>query len=438
MVSSAMPFCVRTLVGALSLVATIVPAMAQDVVAQDVLTLDEALRLARERNGLIRAAEQDVRAAQSRVAQASAAFYPTLTPTYQYSDVKRERDQASFAQSGDSGLLRFNWQLLDAGQRDLTLRAQRRNTEATRFTARQTLRVTLFNTTQQYYETLRAQELNRVAESQVERARSILEQTRARIEVRDAAAIEELQANADFQNARVNSLTARNQVTNNAATLRATIGLSSTEPMPRLQREIEAPVIEIGGDLPTLLAEGIANRPDLLSRRRGIEAQVLNRRRATRDAGIGLNVNFSDDYQLFPDRLNDQTFQITATYPLFDGGLRRAVVREAEANIQASRFTLLQEEREVQAAISAAYAEVTTNVERLDAARIALDAAQRNFTAAEESRRAGASDLLQVLTAQVSLVTAESNFIQALYDSRIAEARLRLVTGRPLVGELPL
>jgi outer membrane protein len=438
MVSSAMPFCVRTLVGALSLVATLVPAMAQDVVAQDVLTLDEALRLARERNGLIRAAEQDVRAAQSRVTQAAAAFYPTLTPTYQYTDVKRERDQQSFAQSGDSGLLRFNWQLLDSGQRDLSLRAQRRNTDATRYTARQTLRTTLFNTTQQYYETLRAQELNRVAESQVERARGILEQTRARIAVRDAAAIDELQANADFQNARVNSLTARNQVTNNAATLRATIGLSNTEPMPRLQRETEAPVIEPFGELPSLLAEGLANRPDLIARRRNIEAQVLNRRSATRDAGIGLNVNVSDDYQLFPDTLNDRTFQVTATYPLFDGGLRRAIVREAEANIQANRYTLLQEERNVQAAISAAYAEMATNAERLEAAQVALDAARRNFEAAEESRRAGASDLLQVLTAQVSLVTAESNFIEALYDSRITEARLRLVTGRPLVGELPL
>lgn len=438
MVSSAMPFCLRTLVGALSLVATLVPAMAQDVVAQDVLTLEEALRLARERNGTIRAAEQDVKAAQARVTQAAADFYPTLTPTYQYTDVKRERDQQSFAQSGDSGLLRFNWQLLDSGQRDLILRAQRRATEATRFTARQTLRTTLFNTTSQYYETLRAQELKRVADSQVERARSILEQTRARIAVRDAAAIDELQANADFQNARVNSLTARNQVTNNAATLRATIGLSNSEPMPMLMRETEAPVIETPGDLPSLLAEGLANRPDLIARRRNIDSQVLNRRRATRDAGIGLSVDVSDDYQVFPDRLNDRTFQVTATYPLFDGGLRRAIVREAEANIQANRFSLLQEERSVQAAIAAAYAESTTNAERLEAARVALDAARRNFEAAEESRRAGASDLLQVLTAQVSLVTAESNFIEALYDSRITEARLRLVTGRPLVGEVPL
>ncbi|MGV3618105.1 MAG: TolC family protein [Fimbriimonas sp.] len=430
-----MPFCLRTLVGALCLVAAALPAAAQDVVAQDVLTLEEALRLARERNGLIRAAEQDVRAAQSRVAQAAADFYPTLTPQYQYNDIKRERDQQSFAQSGDAGLVRFNWQILDSGQRDLTLRSQRRATEATRFNARQTLRETLFTTTQQYYDTLRTQELQRVADSQVGRAQTILEQTRARIAVRDAAPIEELQANADFQNARVNSLTARNRVTTNAASLRATIGLQAGERMPALQRETEAPVIDVPADLPALVAEGLANRPDLVSRRRNIEAQLLNRRRAQRDAGIGLSVDLFDDFQIFPDRLNDRTFQVTATYPLFDGGLRRAIIREAEANIQSNRYVLLQEERNVQAAIESAYAELTTNTERLEAARVALDAATRNYQAAIESRTAGATDLIQVLTAQVSLVTAESNFIEALYDSRITEARLRLVTGRPVPGE---
>jgi outer membrane protein len=438
MVSNAMPFCMRTLVGALCLVSAAVPAMAQDVVAQDVLTLEEALRLARERNGLIRAAEQDVRAAQARVTQAASAFYPTITPQYQYSDVKRERDQQSFAQSGDSTLIRFNWQLLDSGQRDLALRSQRRSTEATRFNARQTLRETLFTATQQYYETLRAQELQRVADSQIERARAILEQTRARIEVRDAAPIEELQANADFQNARVTSLTARNRVTNNSAALRATIGLEPGQSFPRLQRETEARVADIPTDLPALIGEGLANRPDLLARRRSIESLILNRRRAQRDAGVGLSVDVFDDYQVAPDRLNDRTFQITATYPLFDGGLRRAQVREIDANVQANRFDLLQTERNVTADIQAAFAEVTTNAERLTAAQTALDAARRNFEAATESRTLGAADLLQVITAQVSLVTAESNFIEALYDTRIAEVRLRLVTGRPIPGESPL
>ena len=66
---------------------------------------------------------------------------------------------------------------------------------------------------------------------------------------------------------------------------------------------------------------------------------------------------------------------------------------------------------------------------------IALDAAKKNYNAAVDSQKAGAYDLLQVLTAQVSLVTAESNQIQALYDYRISDVNLKLVTGRPIPGE---
>jgi outer membrane protein len=425
----------RSLVGAALLVGSLLVSNAQDVVANDVLTLNEALELTRERNGTVRAALQNIRASDARVSQALADFYPTLTPQYQYSDIKRERDQQTFAQSGAVSLFRLQWQILDSGQRDLTARASRRNRDASILTAQQTLRETLFTTTQRYYETLRAQELKRVADSQVTRAETILEQTRARIEVRDAAPIEELQANADFQNARVTALTARNRVTNNAALLRAVIGLQPSEPLPMLLRETEAPKVELPTNLETVLAEGLERRPDLASRRRSIEASNLNRLRAARDAGVGLAFNFFDDYQVTPDRLNDQTFQLTLTYPLFDGGQRRAAVRELDASLQASRLDLLQLERNARADIEAAYAELTTNTERLESAQIALDAARRNYEAAVESRTAGAGDLLQVLTAQVSLVTAESNFIEALYDTRISDVRLRLVTGQPIPGE---
>ncbi len=123
------------------------------------------------------------------------------------------------------------------------------------------------------------------------------------------------------------------------------------------------------------------------------------------------------------------------TLPIFDGGNLKAQARFISYNIKADQATLEQAERVVRSDIEAAYKSVTTDQERLDAAQIALDAAQKNYDAAVDSQKAGAYDLLQVLTAQVSLVTAESNQIQALYDYRIAEVNLKLVTGRAIPGE---
>jgi outer membrane protein len=124
------------------------------------------------------------------------------------------------------------------------------------------------------------------------------------------------------------------------------------------------------------------------------------------------------------------------TYPLFDGGRLREQAREAKLNHQAAQARLVQSERLARAEIESAYAENAQNIERLNASKQALEAAQVNYNAAIAAQREGANDVIQVLTAQVSLVTAESNYIEATYDYYVSDANLRLVSGRPIAGEL--
>jgi outer membrane protein TolC len=71
----------------------------------------------------------------------------------------------------------------------------------------------------------------------------------------------------------------------------------------------------------------------------------------------------------------------------------------------------------------------------LDASDLALKAAQENFNAASESQSLGAGTIIEVTAAQLALVTAETNRVQALYDYLISEMELKLVTGAPLPGE---
>lgn len=401
---------------------------------EKILSLDDALALAKRRNGTIRAAQADVDAARSRVAQAYSAFFPTVRPEYQYNNIRNEAGQVIVAQEGTSSLLSNTWKILDSGERDYTYRSSRRALEATRFNTQQTLRTTLFTVAESYYEALRSQELQDIAESQVQRAKQILDQTEARILAKDAAEIERLQANADYQNARVQSLVARNQVISTSASLKATIGLDATEPLPKLIRNAGPPEA-LAGQVDTVIDEGIKLRPDLRSRRSSIESERFSQLRADREAGVTFSVDLSDDYYISPHGQSNRVFGFLLSYPLFDGGQRRAAARELSANIRADRALLSQAERDARAEIESAYNQEATNIERLNAAKVAVEAAQKNYEAAVDSRQAGASDLQAVLTAQSTLLTAESNLIGAEYDLRISEVRLRLVTGRTIPGE---
>ncbi len=73
--------------------------------------------------------------------------------------------------------------------------------------------------------------------------------------------------------------------------------------------------------------------------------------------------------------------------------------------------------------------------ERLEASKIAVAAAQRNFDAAQESLREGVGTIVEVLTAQLALITAETNLVQATYDAAVAELQLRVATGERLPEE---
>ena len=48
------------------------------------------------------------------------------------------------------------------------------------------------------------------------------------------------------------------------------------------------------------------------------------------------------------------------------------------------------------------------------------------------------SNLIDLLTATVTLTTSESNYVGALYDTLISRVRLSLALGRPVPGEQPI
>lgn len=406
---------------------------------QSTLTLEDVLKLAKDRNGTVKAAMYDYAGARSSVAQSLAAFFPTITPVFQYNS-----DRSSFLSPGNTTLfqqtegastfINSSWRVLDTGQRQLKLLSSRRSAAASKENALQTLRSTLYAVYSQYIESLRAQQLLKVNQAQVQRATAILDQTKAQVRVGEVAAKEILQAQADALNAQVDYLTAKNRSSNAVAGLRSIIGWDSSAPLPTLV-EVPEPATPSLPTLADLLKEGVSQRADLVAARRSLEALHFNRQLADRNAGPTASLDASFDQTLTPHSLESRALTFTVSAPLFDGGLSREQARQAKYQYLAAEANYVQQERQARADIEAAYATTVQDAERITAAKSAREAAQENFKAASESQKAGASNLIDVLTAQVSLVTAESNYIQALYDFILSDANLKLVTGMAMPGE---
>lgn len=410
--------------------------------AQTQLSLDEALKMAQQKNGDLAAARKQIEAARARANQARAAFFPTITPSIIFNDNRNDfltgNGGGSFTsiQSDLTTAVDLKWQVLDSGERGLQFDQARKGLDAQTLQTLQTLRTTLFTVYQQYFEVIRTQELVRTATAQVERAQKSFDQAKKQFEVGELAEKDTYQPKADLLNAKVDLLSAQNRRNTAEADLKATIGWDSTSPLPPLQT-LPEPERKDPGTLDSLVAEGLTNRADLNAQRRLLEQQALGVEVTKRLNGLRWSLDVGFGKQFGRDNVNSRQLSISASYPLFNGGLSRENIKESQASYEASQATLTQDERVIRSDIESAYRELILNGERVDAAKVALEAAQANYDKVSRAQELGAAgaDVVAVSTAQVTLVQAETNYVEAIYDYYISAARLDLVVGRPVRGE---
>jgi outer membrane protein len=403
--------------------------------AQETLSLDDALRLALQNNGLARAALAETDAADARLAAARANLYPSIDLSSSTTRTRIEGGGAIADTTQRQNGFGLEWLLLDNGQRELRIRQSSRTAEATRQNTRETLRRVLFQTARAYYEVLRRKELLQVADTAVRRAETLLEVAKAQAEVGAAPQKDVLQAEADLANARVQQIQARNALRLAETDLKRLIGWEAQKPLP----ELTAPDTPLTPD-PALSVEQLwqrarLRRPDLRDAELRLQISRLGLDAARLNSLLRLQISARGFREYEPNSRTQGSLSIVASYPLFDGGLTRASLREAEASLQSAQFRLQQAERDAYAEVESALLSIREAFERLEASKIAVAAAQRNFDAAQESLREGVGTIVEVLTAQLALITAETNLVQATYDAAVAELQLRVATGERLPAE---
>jgi outer membrane protein len=403
--------------------------------AQETLSLDDALRLALQNNGLARAALAEIDAADARLAAARANLYPSIDISSSTTRTRIEGGGAIADTTQRQNGFGLEWLLLDNGQRELRIRQSSRTAEATRQSTRDTLRRVLFQTARAYYEVLRRKELLQVADTAVRRAETLLEVAKAQAEVGTAPQKDVLQAEADLANARVQQIQARNALRLAETDLKRLIGWDAQKPLPALTAPDAPPSPDPTLSVEQLWQRARLQRPDLRDAELRLQISRLGLDAARLNSLLRLQISARGFREYEPNSRTQGSLSIVASYPLFDGGLTRASLREAEASLQSAQFRLQQAERDAYAEVESALLSIREAFERLEASKIAVAAAQRNFDAAQESLREGVGTIVEVLTAQLALITAETNLVQATYDAAVAELQLRLATGERLPAE---
>jgi outer membrane protein len=410
--------------------------------AARVLTLDEAVQSARERQPQLRQARAITAAAGSRAREALAPLLPQVLATASYQRTTANTivrpGAASTVGTGTPGTSSWDTynsfgdgvnatQLIyDFGASTKRWRAAQATAESQAASERATALQVDFNVRAAYFDARANRALVQVAQETLDNQLKHLAQTEGFVQAGTHAEIDLVQARTDTANARVALINAENTYQTSKVTLNAAMGVEG--PTDYEVADVQPVPVE-GEDTPLerLLEEAVQARPEMQSLQEQVRAQQLTVRSIQGQYGPALSATLGFvQGGTAVDKLGwNAAAGLSLSWNLFQGGLTRAQVSEAEANVLAAVAQLDLERQQVRADVDAARLAVRAAKESLSATQEALVNARERLRLAEERYQVGVGSAIELGDAQVALTQAAAQAVQA--DDRLATARAQLL-----------
>ena len=127
--------------------------------------------------------------------------------------------------------------------------------------------------------------------------------------------------------------------------------------------------------------------------------------------------------------INNTTYSLQFTLPIYSGGATTSRVRQAEYRHRAARERLERTARETERATRDSYLGVMSEMSRVQALQQAVASARVALQATEAGYEVGTRTTVDVLDARRRLLDAETNYARSRYDYLINVLRLKLAAG---------
>ncbi len=155
-------------------------------------------------------------------------------------------------------------------------------------------------------------------------------------------------------------------------------------------------------------------------------------KRAARGEGLPslrLNADYGD-IGLAPGNSHG-TFTVAANLrvPIFQGGLVRGKVIEADALLQQRKAQLQDLQSRIDYEVRTTYMDMKSTGDQVQVAMSATDLAREQVKEAQDRFAAGVTGSLEVVQAQEALATADENYISSLFSFNVAKASLARAMG---------
>lgn len=419
-------------------------------------TLPELIDLAESTNPLTRIAWNDARNAALAVGIAKSAYLPQLSATamggyaagHGTTSTLLGTASSDTSASGTISALALQWLLFDFGGRAAHVEAARQASIASNVAFTAVHQQVIHDVTVAYYRYEAARSRAQSARQGLANADAIAAAARARLRQGIGTVVEAAQATQNRAQANLALVEAQGAESDGYLGLVSALGISplSKPTIAALPRRPLSPALRT--PVEQIVSDAIARRPDLLSayaaekanqaKIKAAEAAFLPKVFVSASTSystgrLGVTALPSIGQQAPTVNLNGSRYGgnvfVGISIPLYDGGLRSAVLMQArnDAESAAARLTRTQEEAVRQ--IVAAQNALQTSLASHEAAQALRDAAQTSYDAALTAYRNGVGSVTDATLAQSQLLAAKNADADSYSAALSAAAALALATG---------
>ena len=417
------------------------PSLAQEPAIPGQLTLSQALAIALERNPGVTVARSDVDIAAADRVGARLRPNPALSVDSEGYPLGQSGGPTFF--NNQELTVRFDQEIELRGRRGLRIAAAETGVESAQARLENARRLLTLDVQRAYFQAVLAKADRDVARESLQEIDQAIGLNRSRFEQGEISGgelrrlqVERLRfvddvfaAELALRNAR-SALLALMNVTNLGQLFEVTEPLAtSAVPAARTAPGVVTPVLAdgIGTQAPSLFAEAIARRPDVLAAQREVARTDTQTRlqRALATPNVTVGGGYKRDFGT-----NGVVFGATIPLPFSNrnqGGVARAEAERQQA-VSRARATDLTVRLEVQQAANA----VDVNRERVQyIEREYLTTARESRDIVLASYRLGAADLIDFLDAQRAFRDTVRTYNRALYEQRVSLFELAAATALP-------
>lgn len=428
------------------------------------LNLAELLDIALQNNPSTKQTWAVARAAAAQYGQSLSSFYPSVGFSGSFLRIKGSTVAASSTQNGlvppaqtsgaaQTGVIvepgisspipfystqwgpdvALSYTLFDFGQRTSAAAAAREALYYADMNHNQEIQMIIQMVMNDTYYYLYQMALLRSNQANLENAQMSLDAANERFALGLAALGDVAQARTQYLQNKINFTTQKQNVEDAFAQLAVDLGLPANVPF-KIQalpdKIIANPLLE---SVELLVEKAQKQRQDFLAAHANVkskEALVLNAKRSVYPV---ISSYFDIGHYWFQDNMQEKgphwSAQFNLSFPLFQGFFYKNGIKNAQANLEASKAQMLRSELSLIQDVTTSHMGVKTAASNLADSEEYLKAAELEFNIALTGYKAGTMTILDVMSAQSSLADARSMKANAQKNWFVSLAHLAYATG---------